>query len=207
MHCGRALSFLWSMVLLPIGVAYGEGYPTYKDGVLTVPSVNAADQVGKYQDLVFNYTAQDTWQLSSFKSLGTTIDGSAIALTQIYKIDVIKTEAFPVQVFLRVSGAYDPCNDGKFGQINQRLVSNRFDIAITSNYTIPSPPPPVPVGCLPGMLNFIKTIPLAVYGLSAGTYSYNVNGTTGTFTLTADNKYPGDVDGVFGLPLAATQNR
>lgn len=193
MQATKALSLLLVNVLLSaVNFAQSADMPVYKDWVLTIPSVSTPDQVGQYQDLTFNYTAQGTWQLFDFKSLGATIGTAAVALTSIYKVDVIKTDAFPVQVFLRVSGTYNPCNSGKFGQINQRMENNRFDVAITANYSVPSPPPSVPVGCLPYVVEFLRTISLPVYGLSAGTYTYNVNGTTGTFALTTDNKYPGD---------------
>ena len=40
---------------------------------------------------------------------------------------------------------------------------------------------------------FRKTIPLPVYGLRAGTYSYSINGgNNGTFNLAVDNELTGD---------------
>ncbi len=196
MHFTRVLAFSLPATLFSF-YAYSESAPLYKDRVLTIPSVSTSEQVGQYQDLIFNYTPQGTWQLSDLKSIGTRIGTAAVNLTWITKVDVIKTDGFPVQVFLRVNGTYESCNSGKFGQINQRMVDNRFDIAITYNSTVSS----VPVACLPSLLNFIKTIPLSVYGLNAGTYTYNVNGTTGTFTLAADNKYSGDIQDATGIPL------
>jgi len=45
---------------------------------------------------------------------------------------------------------------------------------IASQYIYP------PVPCPAIKVRFVKTISLVVYGLSAGIYSSNVNGTTGT---------------------------
>lgn len=188
----RLRALISVMILLSItSFADGADIPTYKDGILTIPSVSTPEQVGQYQDLIFNYTTQGTWQLSGLKAIGTAIGTSGLRLVEeIYKVDAIKTDTFPTQVFLRIFGAYNPCSDGNLGQANQRLSSNRFDVAVTYDYFVSVPP--APVACSPGFRNFVKTIPLSVYGLSAGIYSYNVNGTTGTFTLVADNKYPGD---------------
>jgi hypothetical protein len=41
-------------------------------------------------------------------------------------------------------------------------------------------------------VDFQVTIPLDVYGLSAGTYTYDVNGVTGSFTLGSDNGFADD---------------
>jgi len=182
-------SLILTAVLSLINLAWGADSPLYKDGILSIPSVNSPEQVGKYQDVTFKLTEQGTWQLSSVKTIGASVLGvPGIGLAMIEKIDAVKTDTFPTQVFLRVSGGFDPCGTASIGQINQRLENNRFDVTITINFLRPAPPN----GCLPSVQLFLKTIPLSVYGLSAGTYSYNVNGTTGTFELTADNKYPGD---------------
>lgn len=183
------LSLALAIALLPANFALGADTPVYKDGLLTIPSVNTDGQVGQYQDVTFKLTEQGNWQLSSLKGIGIVIGESEIQLVPIASVDVVKADAFPTQVFLRVTGGLGGCFSNTLGQINQRLENNQFDVAITaSNYVNRYTP-----GLCPAInTSFVKTIPLAVYGLSAGTYSYNVNGTTGTFKLTADNKYPGD---------------
>jgi len=178
-----------SIALLPVNSALGADAPVYKDGILTIPSVNTTEQVGKYQDVTFKLSEQGSWQLSSVKTIGAGVLGvPGIGLALIEKVEVIKTSTFPTQIFLRVSGGFDLCGNASIGQINQRLENNRFDVAITVNFLLPA----WPNGCVPSVQLFLKTIPLSIYGLNAGTYSYNVNGTTGTFELVADNKYPGD---------------
>ena len=197
--------FLLSIALLPINLAFGADPPFYKDGLLTIPSVNTAEQVGKYQDATFRLTEQGLWQLLSVKAIGgadpNVIGTSGIALLLIDMVEVVKVDSFPVQVFLRVSGALSPCFNSSLGQINQRLEHNRFDITITFNFFVDHDPLLSP--CLAYSVAFAKTIPLAVYGLSSGVYSYSVNnganpsgmsiiGGAGTFELTTDNKLPGD---------------
>ncbi|MHB9119548.1 MAG: hypothetical protein ACYC2R_14950 [Burkholderiales bacterium] len=183
------LSLALAIALLPINVALGADAPVYKDGLLTIPSVNTAGQVGQYQDVTFKLTEQGNWQLSSFKAIGTVIGELDLRLVPINKVEVVKTDTFPTQVFLRLSGGLGGCFNNTLGQINQRLENNRFDVVVTTSYFVY---PYVPGVCPAFSTPFVKTISLAVYGLSAGIYSYNVNGTTGTFELTADNKYPGD---------------
>ena len=183
------LSLALSIALLPVNFALGADAPVYQNGILTIPTVSTPEQVGQYQDVTFKLNEQGLWQLSSLKGIGIVIGESEIQLVPIASVDVVKANAFPTQVFLRVTGGLGGCFSNTLGQINQRLENNRFDVAITtSNYVDRYTP-----GVCPAISrSFVKTIPLAVYGLNAGTYSYNVNGTTGTFELTADNKYPGD---------------
>ena len=90
---------------LPISLAWGADSPTYKDGLLTIPSVSTAKQVGKYQDVAFRLTEQGAWQLSSVKTTGEAVafGATAVYLALLEKVDVVKTETFPVQVFLRIS--------------------------------------------------------------------------------------------------------
>ena len=184
-------------------VALGAGSPVFKDGLLTIPSVNTADQVGKYQDITFKLTEQGLWQLLGVKAIGAAVTGvPAIGIASIDKVDVVKTDSFPTQVFLRVSGVYTGCPRETIGQFNQRLENNRFDIAITTNFIRHDPV--LLFACTADIVRYVRTIPLSVYGLRAGIYSYSVDVTpyffdvhaprkiTGTFELTADNKYPGD---------------
>lgn len=150
-------------------------HPTYRDGVLTIPRVDTNGQAGSFQDATFQFDSQtDTWHLLAFKS-------TPVLQGAFGQVEIIRTDSSPIQVFLKVSGQFSS-SCGNFGQINQRLKDNNFDIAV--HFT------PIPPGtaCLMVITPFEKIIPLEVYGLPAGTYEYSVNGEhTGSFTLTKDN--------------------
>ncbi len=182
------LSLAIAIAVLPINFALSADYPVYKDGLLTIPTISTADYVGQYQDVNLKLTEQGVWQLLSFKTLGASYPpgspGLELGWPLIQKVEVVKTDTFPVQVFVRLSGDLSQCTSTapSLGQINQRLENNRFDIMATSAGR----------GCPGNLVFFVRTISLPVYGLRAGIYSYNVNGTTGTFELTADNLLPGD---------------
>ncbi|MFA7239940.1 MAG: hypothetical protein WC091_07490 [Sulfuricellaceae bacterium] len=107
------ISFALIIALLPINFALGADVPIYKDGLLTIPSVSTAEQVGKYQDDTFKLTEQGLWQLLSVKAIGgaepNVIGTSGIVLLLIDMVEVVKVDSFPVQVFLRVSDALSPC--------------------------------------------------------------------------------------------------
>lgn len=72
------------------------------------------------------------------------------------------------------------------GQINQRLQDHRFEVIVHVVSSISDDDSTV---CMPVLVPFEKIVPLSVYGLSAGTYEYVVNGEhAGTFDLTNDNE-------------------
>lgn len=158
-------------------------YPVYRDGILTVPRVDTDDQAGLFQDGVFQYDPViDAWRLTHFDIYQIPKrDGTEPVRLVVNEVETIITDTFPVQVLLKVIGYFsDGC--GGFKQINQRLDGNNFEIVAHSNR------PPPDIACTLAIVPFEKIIPLEVYGLSAGTYTYNVNGEQfGTFDLTADN--------------------
>lgn len=189
-----SLSAFVLLCIFPFNLALGGDRPIYQNGVLAIQNIDTADQVGKYQDVYFKPTDFGLWQLIGFTSVGDSNPGApSVGLALLEKADVIKTDSFPTQVLLRISGTYDNCGEGKFGQINQRLENNKFTVQISYNFIGIEPPN----GCVGGVTAFVRTVPLPVYGLNAGTYSYSVNmngrrGVQGTFELNANNKLPGD---------------
>ncbi len=169
--------------------AFSADYSVYNDGVLTLPNVDTPDQVGKYQEVTFQLTPQGTWVLSGLQELGIRNLGP---VQWVSAVEVIKTSTVPVSVYLRASGSTWGCGHSGPGRIHQRLEGTRFDVGLSASYT-----DAVVNGeilCAAEMRDFKMTIPLEVYGLSAGTYSYNVNGITGTFSLESDNTFPDDCD-------------
>jgi hypothetical protein len=153
-----------------------NNYPVYKDGKLTIPRVDSDAQASNYQDVELQFdNATNTWKLLNYR------EAKIIPEQGVYlkSVEVITSNTSPVQVFLKISGDLPtPCNE--FGQINQQLKANTFEITM---HLAPSV-----VLCAQVLEPFTKIIPLEVYGLPAGTYVYSVNGEhTGSFTLTEDN--------------------
>lgn len=192
MHSPNAV--LAAAALFFSGTAFSSDYPVYDNGVLTLPRVDTLDQVGTYQDATFQWTPQNTWELSALQILGTRkLESAPVSV-----VEVIKTGALPVSVYLRASGLRSSCSFSGPGRIHQRLQGMQFDVQITAPHT--DAYVNNEAACAAVMTSFKMTVPLGVYGLSAGTYSYNVNGITGTFSLDSDNKYPDDCDVASNVP-------
>jgi hypothetical protein len=159
---------------------FNSGYPIYRDGTLIIPRVDTDAQAGNFQDTTFQFdSVTNTWRLLDYKETAL-VPGQRLVPDA---VEVLVTDSSPIQVFLKVSGSSGPVSPcSEFGQINQRLDTNRFEITIH-----------VVTGlndfvCAAMAVPYEKIIPLEVYGLPAGTYEYSVNGEhTGTFSLTRDN--------------------
>lgn len=170
--------------------AFSADYPVYDNGVLTLPRVDTLDQAGKYQEVTFQLTPPNTWELSGLQMLGT----GGLGAAQVNGVEVIKTGTLPVSVYLRASGGEWNCGfTSGPARVHQRLQGAQFDVEISVLRTTVDGWGPG-MGCVASIKIYKMTVPLQVYGLSAGTYSYNVNGITGTFSLDSDNKYPDDCD-------------
>jgi hypothetical protein len=162
----------------------GGNYPTYQDGILTIPRVDTPKQPGNYLDATFKQIDQNLWELQGYK----TANEYPLQKAPIGQAKLVVTDSFPVQVFLNIQGTFTSgCGD--LGQINQRLVGNRFEVTVHAEYP---DLPPGSFACTANMRYFEKNIPLAAYDLNAGNYEYSINGGdyTGTFTLAKDNRYP-----------------
>jgi hypothetical protein len=70
MYLTKAFAAAMTGLLLFAGAIKGGDYPTYKEGVLTIPSASTDNQVGQYQDAVLQLNAQGVWQLTSVNVLG-----------------------------------------------------------------------------------------------------------------------------------------
>lgn len=153
----------------------------YNNGVLMLPIVASPTEPGAYQEAVFNYTEQEGWQLIQFYP-GLLLD---IATANnfwggIKKVELIKTDSFPVQVFLKATITLG-CEIWA-GRIRYTLTGNAFNVFIYHSYE--------PCSVVGGASEtFTKIIPLDIYALTAGNYNYSVNGNfAGTFNLAEDNE-------------------
>ena len=153
-------------------------YPLYRDGTLTIPSVDTAEQAGRFQNMKLQFNAaNNTWSLLDYiESIVTPGKG-----VYIDKVETIVIDSSPAQVFVKVTGSLpDPCYS--IGQINQRWKDGKFEITLHSFLM------ETLVACADVLAPFEKIIPLEVYGLSAGNYEYRVNGEhIGSFSLSVDN--------------------
>ncbi len=101
-----------------------------------------------------------------------------IGLAAVETIDILIAESFPVQVFVVARGYLpDPCTE--IYEVTTEREGNSFLVALKT-YRAPG-------ACIQVIQPFEETISLDVYGLSAGTYTVDVNGIAGSFTLEIDN--------------------
>ena len=128
-----------------------------------------------------------------------TIDPEKIITGQatVESIGIMILESFPVQVHVNVSGYLgDGCTT--LGDIETTQEGDTFLVRIATQR-------PADMMCTQQLVGFEENIALDVEGLSAGTYTVDVNGVTGTFTLDMDNtlQLPGTEQGSIsdlGLP-------
>lgn len=105
--------------------------------------------------------------------------GMLIGEATVESLDILILESFPVQVNVHVSGYLgDGCTE--LGAIDTERVGDTFNVTIHTQR-------PADAICTQQLVGFEETIPLDVLGLEAGTYTVDVNGVTGTFTLDVDN--------------------
>ena len=101
-----------------------------------------------------------------------------IGLALVDEIDILIFELFPVQIDVIASGNLpDPCTE--ISEVLQEREGNTFIVTIKTYR-----PPGL---CIQVIAPFEEIITLEVYGLSAGTYTVDVNGIQATFDLLVDN--------------------
>ncbi|VAW49077.1 hypothetical protein MNBD_GAMMA03-732 [hydrothermal vent metagenome] len=148
--------------------------PNLNNNVLQIGSVDSADQPGAYQNVHFYLTEQGKWELSNYHV------GIELSETSFTDVELIITDTSPTQVFLKISGDTG-CGSERFKQINHTLIGNTFNVfAYAELYLFAGFRPPSTCES-----SFTKIIPLSVYGLPEGEYSYNVNSGlfSGSFNL------------------------
>lgn len=106
---------------------------------------------------------------------GEIIRGQAV----VDSIEVEILESFPVQINVIARGSLpDGCTQVE--NVIQQRADTTFQIVVTTLR-------PADRMCTQAIVPFTETIPLDVIGLAAGTYTVQVNGNTGSFTLAVDN--------------------
>jgi len=107
--------------------------------------------------------------------------GPVVELATVEGIDILTAESQPVQVFVVIKG-YLPDTCTEIGTIIQNRAGNTFNITVKTYYYQQED-----CICSNLMIPYTETISLEVYGLPSGTYTVDVNGVRGSFTLEIDN--------------------
>jgi len=98
-------------------------------------------------------------------------------LAPVDEIDILILEIFPVQINVIASGNLpDPCTE--ISEVIKEREGDTFFITIKTYRS--------PGFCIQVIAPFEEIIPLDVYGLTAGTYTVDVNGVQDTFDLEVD---------------------
>lgn len=186
----KHLRLLPAISLLAAATAFAADNPAYNNSMLTIPRIDSANQVGLYQDVLLQYSAGGNLKVVQIEELG---KGKVYSPGSVLSAEVVQSGTLPVSVYLRVSGGLGCATPTSPARIHQRLQGTRFDVNITAQHAAPLPPEPVP--CTTQFVPYTVTVPLEVYGLAAGTYTYTINGVlSGSFTLTANNRFGNDCD-------------
>lgn len=183
-----AYLFLSAASVLCSAAAIAADNPGYNSTVLTIPRVDTPDQIGQYQDAVLQLTPQGTFTITGLKDLGRS---TVYNVGNVQTVEVRKSGTLPVSVYLQVKGTANACDFDGPARLHQRQQGTRFDVNISASHIKPFSMVTV---CTADIRPFRLTVPLEVYGLAAGTYTYNVNGISGSFSLEADNKFSDDCD-------------
>lgn len=184
MKLSKVISAVLSIFIAP-SYALAQENPRYSEEsqTLAIPSVDAGDSPGLYQELEFELMQGNDWRMIRAK------EGRQIR--EITNVELVQTQTFPVQIFLKISGRFsNGCP--KLGKMSHALAGSDFNVAV---YYRPQPEFDGTVVCTQAEVDFSTYMPLPVYGLDAGVYSYTVNdevltkNNSGTFTLTQKNAF------------------
>jgi hypothetical protein len=113
----------------------------------------------------------------------------------INQVEIVIMESMPVQVVVQVSGDLpDGCSEMQEPEVISQ--ENVFLVTLTARR-------PTNLDCTEALEPFIVQIPLNVFGLPAGDYIVDVNGTTRSFNLAVDNVPQGEPGGevIAGTPF------
>lgn len=164
-----------------------QDVPNYDALTLIIPRVDTPQQVGMFQDGVMQQNQSGVWSITSLKTLG---QGTVYNVGGITGVELIKVNSTPISFYLRVNGSDGQCDHTSAERIHQRRTENQIEVNISAAHLKPYSSS---VLCPFVARSYKITVPLEVYGLPAGVYTYRVNGTfSGTFSIDRDNKFADD---------------
>jgi hypothetical protein len=164
-----------SIQIFTSGAVLPDLYHELKDNRLNISSVNSLNNPGKYQDVIFEFTSENGWQLKNFNI------GVEIFENEIKTIELIKVNSFPIQFFLKISGIFpDGCS--QVGKVKSQLINNEFNISMYYKFET------ISLSCGQTTTPFVKIIQLPTYDLKKGEYLFNLNENfSGKFEIFEDN--------------------
>jgi hypothetical protein len=176
--------------------AYAQNAATFDNKkTVTIPRIDTPEQVAQYQNVTFEVDSNtNTWKLTGGYVLNSQIPGYQVGSVNLDKVEVIKTTSFPVGIYLKaISANVNGCPMMDSVRIYHKLVDFSFYVNISvPSYVNDNTNPQY--ACTANRKPLNQTVVLPVYGLKAGTYSYDVNGVKGSFTIDVDNKFATDIN-------------
>ena len=175
--------FMIAVGLFLVNTACAGDTPVYDNGILTIPAVDSVEQLGFYQDAEFRLMEDGRWELLEARTGSLITPMATEGFEGIADVEIVKTDSFPVQIFLKLSGQFSS-GCGAVGTIGYNLENNHFNVFVYYAYYDATE-----ITCTQAIVSFEEIIPLPVYSLPAGEYSYSVNDAfTGVFALERDNE-------------------
>lgn len=171
LHQSSAAAFLTASILL--GAEVTAEPAIFTNGTLTIDNGAVISEQGNsyYSNIQLIQNEDRTFSV---------VAAQEQPLVMVDNVDVAIMESFPVQVSLNVSGNLSvPCVE-----LNEPAVSfenNTFTVVLSETVLGPAET------CITVLEPFETNIALDVLGLSAGTYTVDVNGLEAEFTLEVDN--------------------
>jgi hypothetical protein len=147
--------------------------------VVEAPAISYNGIPGFYQNVVLEHQPEgDVWKLAAYET--------GIPIREIDGVELIVTDEIPAQVFLSISGTLlNGCETvGRSGVAVDESGHFKVMLYYDMSFLIPGEQ----VDCTTAISEFTEVVPLPVYGLSAGDYSYDVNSMFyGEFSLAREN--------------------
>lgn len=168
-----------------VGKAESDNF--YHDGILSIPGIVTFDHNVLYHNIRLHYDPA----IDAYKLMG--VDAVPLNEDIVEQVDLVVTGEQPIQVFLKLSGYFNyPCgnvlivNQGHTKYMDKPQYRLRFEVTVAFYNRFSGTDTEAP--CTTDDKLYTLVLPLQVYGQSAGTYEYTVNGKhTGTFELKNEN--------------------
>jgi hypothetical protein len=165
---------LIALFVVSLGMQQALAQPaTFNESTLTIPQAVLLDAENPvyYRDVQLSDNGDGTLSV---------VSGEQQNLVYVESVEVLIMESLPLQVSLSVSGNLSvPCVELLPAAVARK--GNTFMVVMAETVLGPAE------SCIAVLEPFSTSVSLDVLGLSAGTYTVNVNGVLAEFTLESDN--------------------